>query len=61
VGCIPSKALLHAAAVIREAEHMGNHGIKFAAPEIDRQGLLAWKKDVVNSPAAWQAWPHSAG
>jgi len=47
VGCIPSKALLHAAAVIREAEHMGNHGIKFAAPEIDRQGLLAWKKDVV--------------
>jgi len=47
VGCIPSKALLHAAAVIREAEHMGNHGIKFAAPEIDRQGLLAWKKEVV--------------
>ncbi len=47
VGCIPSKALLHAAEVIREAEHMGAHGVQFGAPQIDREKLLGWKDGVV--------------
>ncbi len=48
VGCIPSKALLHAAAVIREAEHMSAHGVTFAPPKIDRPALLQWKNSVVS-------------
>ena len=47
VGCIPSKALLHAARVIEEAKEMGAHGIKFAAPQIDALGLRNWKNSVV--------------
>lgn len=47
VGCIPSKALLHAAKVISETEEMGAHGIKFAKPKIDLDGLRGWKNDVV--------------
>jgi dihydrolipoamide dehydrogenase len=47
VGCIPSKALLHAAKVIEDAEKMGAHGIAFGAPEIDLQKLRAWKSSVV--------------
>ena len=39
VGCIPSKALLHAAKVISEAEEMGHFGVKFAKPEVDVDGL----------------------
>ncbi len=35
VGCIPSKALLHAARVVAEAEEMAEHGIKFGKPKID--------------------------
>ena len=35
VGCIPSKALLHAAKVIAESDDMGAHGITFAAPQVD--------------------------
>ena len=35
VGCIPSKALLHAARVIAEAEEMGAHGISFGKPKVD--------------------------
>ena len=35
VGCIPSKALLHAARVLEEAREMGAHGLAFAAPQID--------------------------
>lgn len=48
VGCIPSKALLHAAKVIDEAEAMAEHGIKFGAPEIDAEGLRSWKNKVVD-------------
>jgi dihydrolipoamide dehydrogenase len=48
VGCIPSKALLHAARVVAEAEEMGARGIKFAKPEIDVEELIAWKKSVVD-------------
>jgi dihydrolipoamide dehydrogenase len=48
VGCIPSKALLHAAKVIAEAEELGGNGISFGAPRIDLGGLLAWKDGVVD-------------
>jgi len=47
VGCIPSKALLHAAKVIEDAEAMSEHGIVFGAPEIDLPRLRAWKTSVV--------------
>ncbi len=48
VGCIPSKALLHAARVIEETEEMADCGIRFGTPEIDRDALRAWKDKVVN-------------
>jgi dihydrolipoamide dehydrogenase len=47
VGCIPSKALLHAAKVIDEAAEMSHHGIAFGAPQIDIAKLRAWKDGVV--------------
>jgi dihydrolipoamide dehydrogenase len=48
VGCIPSKALLHAAKVIEDADAMSAHGISFGAPAIDLPQLRAWKSSVVN-------------
>ncbi len=47
VGCIPSKALLHAAKVVSEAREMAEHGIRFGAPEIDLDRLRGWKGKVV--------------
>jgi dihydrolipoamide dehydrogenase len=48
VGCIPSKALLHTARLITEAEEMGEHGVGFAKPKVDLAKLREWKaKDVV--------------
>ena len=47
VGCIPSKALLHVAAVMDEAKAMGDHGITFAAPQVDPVKLRGWKDKVV--------------
>jgi dihydrolipoamide dehydrogenase len=47
VGCIPSKALLHAAKVIEDAADMSSAGIVFAPPTIDRERLRAWKNKVV--------------
>jgi len=47
VGCIPSKALLHAARVIAEAEEMSAHGISFGKPQIDSARLRDWKNKVV--------------
>ena len=47
VGCIPSKALLHAAKVIAETKEMSEHGIAFGAPAIDVDKLRAWKEGVV--------------
>ncbi len=47
VGCIPSKALLHVAKVITEAEEMGAHGISFGKPKIDLDELRAFKDSVV--------------
>ena len=47
VGCIPSKALLHVAKVITEAEDMGAHGVSFAKPKIDLDELRSFKDSVV--------------
>ena len=47
VGCIPSKALLHAAKVIDEVGEMAHHGVEFGAPKVDLTKLLAWKNSVV--------------
>jgi dihydrolipoamide dehydrogenase len=48
VGCIPSKALLHTAKVITEAEETSHHGVSFSAPNIDLEQLRNWKaNDVV--------------
>ncbi len=47
VGCIPSKALLHAARVIAEAEEMGEHGISFGAAKVDLAALMEFKTGVV--------------
>ncbi len=47
VGCIPSKALLHAAKVIEDARAMAAHGIEFGAPKIDASRLREWKNKVV--------------
>ncbi|MGZ4193155.1 MAG: dihydrolipoyl dehydrogenase [Solirubrobacteraceae bacterium] len=48
VGCIPSKALLHAARVIAEAEEMATHGVSFGKPKVDLGRLLEWKQSVVD-------------
>ncbi|MDI3490886.1 MAG: dihydrolipoamide dehydrogenase [Thauera sp.] len=47
VGCIPSKALLHVAAVIEEAEHVDTAGIKFAKPTVDVDALRKHKDGVI--------------
>ena len=47
VGCIPSKALLHVAAVMDEANHMADLGVSFAAPSVDIDKLRAHKDKVV--------------
>ena len=48
VGCIPSKALLHAAKVIDDAADMAEHGVSFGQPRIDASKLRDWKNQVVN-------------
>src|SRR6188472_2525977 len=48
VGCIPSKALLHAAKVMDEAADMANHGIQFGKPKVDSTKLRDWKNSVVS-------------
>ncbi len=48
VGCIPSKALLHVAKVITEAEEVGHHGVTFGKPKIDINGVRAWKESVIS-------------
>ncbi len=46
VGCIPSKALLHTAQIIHEAEEFQSHGVTFSKPEIDLDQLRKWKQSV---------------
>jgi dihydrolipoamide dehydrogenase len=48
VGCIPSKALLHVAKVLTEADELGEAGISFEAPSIDIDKVRAWKDRVVD-------------
>ena len=47
VGCIPSKALLHAAKVIDETREMADHGIAFGGPALDIDKLRGWKDGIV--------------
>src|SRR5712664_3645635 len=47
VGCIPSKALLHTAAVVDAARALADHGISFAEPKLDLAKLRAFKEKVV--------------
>ena len=47
VGCIPSKALLHAARVIADADEMGHFGVSFGAAKVDLDKLRSWKESVV--------------
>ena len=47
VGCIPSKALLHAARVVAETEEASEFGLDFGDPKIDLDALRGWKQDVV--------------
>ncbi|MCB1827405.1 MAG: FAD-dependent oxidoreductase, partial [Coxiellaceae bacterium] len=47
VGCIPSKALLHVAKVIDEAQEVAEYGIEFGTPKIDVNKVRGWKEKVV--------------
>src|SRR5207248_11083540 len=47
VGCIPSKALLHAARVVAEAAELAEHGIKLGKQKFDVDALRSWKDSVV--------------
>ena len=47
VGCIPSKALLHTAKVITDAEEISDHGVGFGAPSIDLEKIKQWKNNDV--------------
>jgi dihydrolipoamide dehydrogenase len=47
VGCIPSKALLHVAKVLAEADELGDSGVSFGKPEVDVDALRGWKEKVV--------------
>ncbi len=50
-GCIPSKALLHAAAVLESATEARRFGIEFGPPALDRERLVHWKQGVVDTLA----------
>lgn len=47
VGCIPSKALLHTAAIIQETQEMARHGVSFGKPQIDIDKLRGFKEEVI--------------
>jgi dihydrolipoamide dehydrogenase len=51
VGCIPTKALLHAAGLWEEIQHAAEHGIQCAPPQLDFAKLIARKNSVVNKHA----------
>ncbi len=48
VGCIPSKALLHAAGVVHESRRAAEFGLTFSEPEIDLDKMRGWKDQIVN-------------
>src|SRR6266508_142223 len=47
VGCIPSKALLHATEIMREATGSAQRGIEFGAPKVDLDRLRSWKEAIL--------------
>ena len=47
VGCTPSKALLHVARVINEAQEISHHGVTFAKPKLDIDTIRTWKESVI--------------
>lgn len=49
VGCIPSKALLHIAQIVHEAEHFEQHGLTFSKPEFDLDKIRHWKQSVTQT------------
>lgn len=49
VGCIPSKALLHVAQIIHEAETMAAHGVSFGKPQVDLDKVRSWKESVTQT------------
>ena len=49
VGCIPSKALLHAAQIIHEADEFADHGVSFGKPNIDINKIKSWKESITKS------------
>ncbi|MGZ4958510.1 MAG: dihydrolipoyl dehydrogenase [Methylomonas sp.] len=49
VGCIPSKALLHVAQIIHEADAMAEHGVSFGKPTVDLDKIRSWKQSVSQS------------
>ena len=46
VGCIPSKALLHMAQIVHEAQEFASHGVEFGAPKFDLNKIRSWKESV---------------
>ena len=48
VGCIPSKALLHTAQIINEAEEISRHGVVFGKPKIDIKKIVEYKDGIIN-------------
>src|SRR5262245_5748856 len=48
VGCIPSKALLHATDIFREAKDSARRGIDFGSPKVDLEKLRAWKESILD-------------
>lgn len=46
VGCIPSKALLHMAQIVHEAQEFAHHGVEFGAPTFDLDKIRSWKESV---------------
>ena len=59
-GCIPSKALLHAAKLINESKEAAQWGIEFADPKINLDRLRAWKNEVVDKLTGRQRHPCKA-
>lgn len=49
VGCIPSKALLHVAQIVHEAEHFKQHGLNFSKPEFDLDKIRSWKEGITST------------
>lgn len=50
-GCIPSKSLLHVARLLGEARDAARWGVKFSAPQVDRDALRAWRDGVIDGLA----------